>query len=145
MEKVLNGGIVIRDARTEMRAESNCPALEARDNQQSAIFNQEHAPTDRVGQAFEDKPTKADFRFGKRTYVSAGVQTDTLPYDTHTPRQSVFSIGGSSSRKDSAISTSDSGIDNGFLDIDTRNGDCIQTADPRPVSECLAIFKSDVS
>ena len=150
MEKILNGGMVIRDLRSETSATRNRPALEGPDSQQS-MCNQENTDGGKIGQALkiEDKLSRADFLLGKPTCVSVGVQTDPLPDGTtRTPKQSMFSIGAPSSdagRKDSMVSSPDSGIGNGPLDEDTRNGELIQTAEPRPVSECLNIFKSDVS
>ena len=120
--------------------------LEAPSNQQTMIENTDGG---KIGQVpkIEDKLSRADFLLGKLACVSVGVQTDPLPDDTctRTPRQSMFSIGGPSSRKDSVISYPDSGIESGSLDVENRNGELIQTAEPRPVSECLSIFKSDVS
>lgn len=129
----------------ETNARQKLP-LEAPSNQQSTIENTDGG---KIGQApkIKDKLSRADFLLGKSAYVSIGVQTDPLPDDTctRTPRQSMFSIGGPSSRKDSVISYPDSGIESGSLDVENRNGELIQTAEPRPVSECLSIFKSDVS
>ena len=137
---------MIRDTRNETSATQKCPALEGSDN---IMSNQKNMDGGKIGQApkIEDKLSRADFLLGKSTCVSVGVQTDPLPDDTRTPtpRQSMFSIGGPSSRKDSVISYPDSGIEKGSLDVETRNGELVQTAEPRPVSECLTIFKSDVS
>lgn len=145
MEKILNGGMVIRDTRSESNSTQKL-SLEAPNNQQNTTENTDGG---RIGQApkIEDKLSRADFLLGKSACVSVGVQTDPLPDDTRTPtsRQSMFSIGGPSSRKDSMISYPDSGIENGSLDVEAMNGEFIQTAEPRPVSECLSIFKSDVS
>jgi hypothetical protein len=148
MEKILNGGLVIRDTRTETRATTQKLPLEAPNNKQSTT---ESTGSSRIGQApkIKDKLSRGDFLLGKLACVSVGVQTDPVAYDAptsvRTPRQSVFSIGGPSSRKDSVVSYPDSGIENGSLDIETRNGELIQTAEPRPVSECVNIYKSDVS
>lgn len=140
MEKILNGGLVIRDTtRTESGGTQKLP-LEAPTNQQGSDSSDMM-----IGQApkIEDKLSRGDFLLGKSACVSVGVQTDLIA-DTsvRTPRQSVFSIGGPSTRKDSYP---DSGIENGSLDMETRNGELIQTAEPRPVSECISIYKSDVS
>ena len=136
---------MIRDAHAETTATQKLP-LEAPNNQQSTIENTDGG---KIGQTpkIKDKLSRADFLLGKSACVSIGVQTDPLPDDTttRTPRQSMFSIGGPSSRKDSVISCPDSGIENGSLDIETRNGELIQTTESRPVSECLSIFRSDVS
>lgn len=144
MEKIVNGGLIIRDTRTETSATQKLP-LEAPNNQQSTIENS-GGGGGRIGQApkIEDKLSRADFLLGKSACVSVGVQTDPVADDTavRTPRQSLFSIGGPSSRKDSMVSYPDSGIENGSLDIETRNG---ELTEPRPVSECLSIYKSDVS
>ena len=103
----------------------------------------------RTGQSI-DKLSRADYPLSQKTSVSVGVQTDPVADDTptpsRTPRQSMFSIGGGGpSRKDSVISCTDSGIENGNLDVDTSSGGHIQSAEPRPTAECLTIYKSDVS
>lgn len=106
----------------------------------------------RTGQSMrlDDKLTRADYPLSQKTSVSVGVQTDPVADDTptpsRTPRQSMFSIGGRGgpSRKDSVISCTDSGIENGNLDVDTSSGGHIQSAEPRPTAECLTIYKSDV-
>ena len=150
MEKVQNGGMVIRNSgRTNT---THRPALE--DNVQNTS-HQEDTECGIVGHMvkIEDKVSRTEMLPCKPTFVSVGVQTEPIVDDTdttssRTPRQSMFSIGGAScdSRKASVVSSLDSGIEGASLDLDTRNGGLPQTTDePRPVVECLNIFKSDVS
>ena len=149
MEKILNGGLVIRDTtRTETNGTQKLP-LEAPNNRQGRTGSDSGDMM--IGQVpkIEDKLSRGDFLLGKSACVSVGVQTDPIaddaPTSVRTPRQSMFSIGGPSSRKDSVVSYPDSGIENGSLDMETRNGELVQTAEPRPVSECISIYKSEVS
>ena len=152
MEKIVNGGLVIssvRDSHTTT-ATTHRPALEGPHNQSNS--NRENTDGGRIGQALriEDKMSRADFLLSRPHCASVGVQTDPLSDSTPsptTPSQSMFTIGGAScdGRRYSVISSPDSGIENGSLDVDTRNGELIQSAEPRSISECLGIFKSDVS
>lgn len=156
LEKVRNGSMVIMNGRDSHSADSATTntqrrALEAPQGQ-STNDNRESTDGGRIRRQVlktEDRLSRSDFLLSKPTAatVSIGIQTDPLPDNSRTPRQSLFSIGGPGcdGRKDSVVSSPDSGIESGHLDVDTRNGGLIRTAEPRPIMECLNIFKSDVS
>ena len=155
LEKIRNGGMVIMSGRDTSAESANSnrrlAALECPQSQ--STNNQDNTDGGRIGRVLtiEDKVSRADFLLSKPTFASIGVQTEPLPDLTRSPsrspKHSMFSIGGASAdgRKDSVVSYPDSGIENGQLDLDTGNGAFIQSAEPRPLLECLNIFKSDVS
>ena len=156
MEKLRNGGMVIMNGRGTNRSETTFtthePPLGALEGPNHQVGdNRESIDGGRSGQSMkrDGKISRGgDHLLSDTTRVSIGVQTDpvadSVATPTHTPRRSIFSIGGPN-RKDSVISCTDSGIENGNLDVDTRSGDQIQNAEPRPMAECLTIYKSDVS